>query len=88
MTCTAHWWQLGTPNGPTSLGVCKNCGETREFENGEVMKKWTLPPSDPQRLPAGQYRPAGKSTASKRGALKGINKVASPFTLETEVDRT
>lgn len=30
----AHRFQLGTPNGPTSVGVCA-CGETRTYTNGQ-----------------------------------------------------
>jgi hypothetical protein len=30
-----HWhrWRIDEPNGPTSLGVCKVCGTTKEFKN-------------------------------------------------------
>ena len=31
-TCVHHWL-IETANGPTSLGVCRYCGETRHFEN-------------------------------------------------------
>ena len=29
----AHYWQIETPSGSTSRGICKRCGETREFFN-------------------------------------------------------
>lgn len=29
----SHWWVIETPSGPTSLGVCKYCGEVRDFRN-------------------------------------------------------
>ena len=29
----SHWWQIGSPNGATSTGVCRYCGEQREFAN-------------------------------------------------------
>lgn len=29
----AHHWIIMTPNGPTSEGCCKGCGEMREFKN-------------------------------------------------------
>jgi len=32
MICT-HRWILPSPNGPTSLGVCKHCGEEKRFHN-------------------------------------------------------
>ncbi len=28
-----HWWILPPAAGPTSLGVCKLCGEERPFRN-------------------------------------------------------
>lgn len=34
MSCVHHW-VIDPPNGPTSVGVCKNCGEEREFPNAE-----------------------------------------------------
>lgn len=30
--CTHHW-VIDTPSGPVSSGVCKACGEVREFRN-------------------------------------------------------
>lgn len=29
----AHHWQIETPAGETSLGICKRCGATRNFAN-------------------------------------------------------
>jgi hypothetical protein len=34
----AHHWQIATPNGETSLGVCKLCGKTRDFLNYSQRK--------------------------------------------------
>jgi hypothetical protein len=28
-----HRWLIDEPNGPTSRGVCKVCGTTKEFKN-------------------------------------------------------
>ena len=28
-----HYWEIEVANGPTSLGTCKYCGETKEFLN-------------------------------------------------------
>ena len=30
---TGHHWQIEAATGPTSPGVCLNCGERREFKN-------------------------------------------------------
>jgi hypothetical protein len=29
----AHHWVIEEPSGPMSRGVCKRCGEEREFKN-------------------------------------------------------
>jgi len=31
--CGAHWWKIQSADGPVSVGVCKYCGEEREFLN-------------------------------------------------------
>ena len=31
--CPPHWWELPESNGPVSVGVCRYCGDTREFSN-------------------------------------------------------
>lgn len=28
-----HFWVIEVANGPSSLGVCKHCGESKEFLN-------------------------------------------------------
>ena len=28
-----HYWIIEPPNGPMALGVCRNCGEVRQFNN-------------------------------------------------------
>jgi len=28
-----HRWRIDEPNGPVSMGVCKVCGESKEFRN-------------------------------------------------------
>ena len=33
MTTCAHHWDIAPANGPTSAGVCRNCGESKEFTN-------------------------------------------------------
>lgn len=36
-----HYWKIEDPNGPTSKGVCKYCGEIREFHNKATDSAWT-----------------------------------------------
>lgn len=31
-----HWWDLPESNGPVSVGMCRYCGETKEFRNSEA----------------------------------------------------
>ena len=28
-----HWWIIDGADGPTSLGICRHCRQTRRFEN-------------------------------------------------------
>ena len=35
-----HHWIIQTADGPVSLGVCKNCYETREFKNS--IEDWSF----------------------------------------------
>ena len=37
--CT-HYWVIASPNGPTSEGVCKLCGERAEFRNSVSVSGW------------------------------------------------
>ena len=43
-TC-CHHWDIQTANGPVSMGVCRNCLESREFKNS--TDDWTF--IDPRR---------------------------------------
>ncbi len=35
-----HYWILSRPNGPISLGICKNCGAEYDFPNSESQDGW------------------------------------------------
>ncbi|MCS7206611.1 MAG: hypothetical protein NZ951_01555 [Dehalococcoidia bacterium] len=35
-----HKWVLEIPNGPTSRGTCRLCGEVREFRNYLTSSYW------------------------------------------------
>ena len=35
-----HHWLIESPNGSTSAGVCKRCGETRDFANATENVMW------------------------------------------------
>ena len=35
-----HRWLIDSPNGPTSKGVCQECGEKGEFKNSIPISGW------------------------------------------------
>ena len=35
-----HFWLIEPPNGPTSYGVCKQCGMRQEFRNSIETSSW------------------------------------------------
>ena len=35
-----HHWEIQVATGPTSLGICRNCGEAREFKNYVEGSSW------------------------------------------------
>jgi hypothetical protein len=35
-----HHWVIDAPNGPTSVGTCKMCGERQEFVNSLGSVGW------------------------------------------------
>ena len=45
-----HYWKIETPNGPTSKGVCRICGEEKEFSNSPPEFVFTKPRSDDPEL--------------------------------------
>ncbi|MDE2837333.1 MAG: hypothetical protein OXL97_07480 [Chloroflexota bacterium] len=47
----AHHWAIESPNGPTSYGICKRCGETREFRNSIKITSWESEGSHVNRNP-------------------------------------
>ncbi|HEX6031667.1 MAG TPA: hypothetical protein VFY90_09545 [Tepidiformaceae bacterium] len=55
-----HHWVIETPNGATSGGFCKRCGESREFRNSTEDLMWD---SDSFSLNGSRYR--GRKSESK-----------------------
>ena len=53
-----HHWLIDSPNGPTSQGTCKLCGQRNEFKNSTQGLR--LGP----REPSGQEGPAGTKVAA------------------------
>ncbi len=49
----AHHWQIETPAGETSLGVCKLCGATRAFANYSQRRTMTRTVKPPIRSSGG-----------------------------------
>lgn len=53
-----HTWVIDKPNGPSSRGVCRLCGEERQFQNYIEGSSWGYDvsveqPSGGSRYPAG-----------------------------------
>jgi hypothetical protein len=46
-----HYWEIEVANGPSSLGTCKYCGETREFLNAFPIFNPLRKNSNPLALP-------------------------------------
>lgn len=46
-----HYWDIEAADGPVSRGVCKRCGETREFFNSFPDFNSLRKPSSPFNLP-------------------------------------
>ncbi len=46
-----HHWLIGNQDGPSSPGVCKDCGERRDFSNSFERRKpsWMPRPGSAQR---------------------------------------
>lgn len=64
MTCV-HWWKLDTPAGPTVRGVCKRCGEVRDFKASEPvvpLSKGKLPMAIRPVERTNVYGPGGRAS--------------------------
>ena len=35
-----HYWIIECPDGPESVGTCKNCGERKVFRNFALYSPW------------------------------------------------
>ncbi|MBI4305503.1 MAG: hypothetical protein HY678_04210 [Chloroflexi bacterium] len=51
-----HHWQIASPNGPTSIGTCKLCGEQREFRNSIPGGGWEREASEARKARAAAAR--------------------------------
>ena len=36
-----HYWVIESPEGPVSIGRCKNCGAVKEFQNYAPISTWS-----------------------------------------------
>ena len=59
-----HFWEIEVANGPTSIGKCKACGQTKEFYNAfpefNPMKRSNNPLTLPE-LPEVKVNKGSKS---------------------------
>lgn len=59
-----HYWIIEVANGPKSLGVCRYCGETRDFLNSMpdlIVPKHKNNPLDLPKLPEVELDDESKS---------------------------
>lgn len=63
-----HMWSIEPPNGPTSLGTCTDCGDTKEFRNSVEMSYWDNKRKHvPENLPPKKTRAVGRAAAKPSG---------------------
>ena len=60
-----HQWLIDAPAGPSSRGVCRNCGEERQFLNYIEGSSWGYDVSLEQ-LAGGSRLPTGRDIASNK----------------------
>src|SRR3989338_8116035 len=74
-----HHWMIETPNGPTSNGTCKNCGDERPFVNYRVDESYQRyfrgEPDATEKQRRGYFRETG-------GISRDINKKSGESILQ------
>jgi len=60
-----HHWVIEKPAGPTSKGICRQCGETRDFQNYIEGSPWRYDVS-PEQMLGGSRLLAGIDPAKTR----------------------
>ena len=53
-----HHWLIESPGGPTSNGVCRNCGSERVFRNYLDGARWTEDERSDQELVTANIAPS------------------------------
>ena len=69
-----HRWAIQPPDGPTSWGVCRSCGETREFKNHIDVENW--------KEKGVKSAAAKKAQAEMLAAEREYQNLGMPFALE------
>lgn len=64
-----HHWIIEAPNGPTSAGECRACGEIRDFANYLESSVWTSGGVTLEQIAQSAQR-GGPVTAKKARGLK------------------
>ena len=64
-TCQHHW-VIDRPSGPLSKGVCRLCGENREFQNYVEGSSWSNNDISLEQLSGSTRIPAGIDVSSSR----------------------
>lgn len=71
-SCTHHW-VIDRPAGPASAGVCKICGEHKEFRNYIEGSSWGNDNTSSS-LSTGSKFPIGSKASGRRSAISTIEK--------------
>lgn len=61
-----HHWQIASPNGPTSIGTCKLCGEQKEFRNSIPGGGWEREASEARKARAAAARAQAMAAQAAR----------------------
>ena len=63
-----HYWIIESPDGPTSAGVCKVCGETRDFANYLESSAWSSAGVTLQQLSEAELGRKSVSAGRRKGS--------------------
>ena len=49
-----HWWRIGYPNGPTTIGKCEKCGREKVYQTPYMSGYNKQPLNEPSTTAAGR----------------------------------
>ncbi len=78
-----HHWRIESPNGATSSGRCKICGEVKEFSNSSTDSIWENENSDS----GSRWRGRGRGNAAPVADVPAATNEAPPAISENALGR-